>query len=146
MIKYKELKNYKYELVENYSHKININLSDVKSPKNPELQFYLFISNTGFLRIKSGYCWDGPSGISVDTKNFMRGSLVHDALYQLIRQNVLPESYREFADELLYKICIEDGMSKFRAWYVKKAVRLFGKSSATPQNNLEEQELILEAP
>jgi len=47
----------------------------------------------GGLLIKAGYSWDGPSGSAIDTKNFMQGSLVHDALYQLLRENILYESY-----------------------------------------------------
>jgi hypothetical protein len=143
-IKYRELKNYKYELMENFVFKININQSDLKEADLNQFP-YVYIKNN-LLKIMRGYCWDGPSGISFDTKNFMRGSLIHDALYQLMRQGILPESYRKYADELLYKICVEDGMSKPRAWYVLKAVRLFGKSSATAVNENEIQDLILEAP
>ncbi len=145
-IKYRELKDYKYELTETFYHKVDIDTSICHMPSTIDWNFYIFLSPNGFLKIKSGYCWDGPSGISFDTKNFMRGSLIHDALYQLIRQRVLPESYREYADQLLKKICIEDGMSKFRAEYVYRAVRLFGESSARPQPEKENQDIILEAP
>lgn len=87
-----------------------------------------------WLRIRSGYAWDGPSGPTVDTSNFMRGSLVHDALYQLIREGQLPEDTRHAADQLLRRMCREDGMSAIRAWWVYRAVRLFGKTAADPAN------------
>lgn len=94
---------------------------------------WLYLERDGVLRIREGYCWDGPSGPSVDTASFMRGSLVHDALYQLMREGRLPLSLRGAADDLLQLHCREDGMSWLRAWYVRKAVGWFGKSSAEPQ-------------
>jgi len=84
---------------------------------------YIRLSTDGKLWLKRGYCWDGASGIAVDTKNFMRGSLVHDALYQLIREGHLNRKvWKIKADKELRRICILDGMSKFRAWYVYRAV------------------------
>ncbi len=92
---------------------------------------YLQLSINGELDIKTGYMWDGPSGPTIDTESFMRASLVHDALYQLIREGVLPvKPYRKRADKLLLKICEEDGMSFVRRQYVYQAVRWFGESSA----------------
>jgi hypothetical protein len=81
--------------------------------------------------MKAGYAWDGPSGPTWDTDTFMRGSLVHDAMYQLMRLGCMDRVHRCYADELLRDICIEDGMWSFRAWYVYKAVRSCGESAAT---------------
>jgi len=64
----------------------------------------------------------------------MRGSLVHDAFYQLMRIEKMTPSYKDYADRLLQKICIEDGMSRFRAWYVFQGVRLFGGGNAKPDS------------
>jgi len=99
----------------------------------------LSLSKNGLLRIRCGYCWDGPSGPTIDTKNFMRGSLLHDALYQLIREGYLAEDeWRKYSDDLLREICLEDGMSRLRAWYVYKSVRWFGGASAhTPRKLIE---------
>jgi len=80
------------------------------------------------LTIHEGYAWDGASGPTIDTKSFMRGSLVHDALYQLISTKKLGKEHRRDADKVLYRICREDGMSWFRAKYVYYAVRKFGES------------------
>ena len=82
---------------------------------------------------EKGYAWDGPSGPAIDTKNFMRGSLVHDACYQLMREGLLPQDKRKPSDVLLWLICLDDGMSRTRADYVYHAVRTFAGRSARPR-------------
>lgn len=142
-MKYIELKNYKYQVVEDYSLKVNIYPEeDIFEPN--EKKPFIKLSKKGILTIFEGYAWDGASGIAIDTKNFMRGSLVHDALYQLMRQKRIKLDYREYSDQILKKICIEDGMSNIRAGWVYQAVRTFGESSATPTSKKEQ--IILEAP
>jgi hypothetical protein len=122
---YRKIRRYKYQLMEPYQLKTGIKGYQVDTP-------YLKLAEDGLLEISKGYAWDGPSGPTIDTLNFMRGSLVHDALYQLIRIQGIPPAYKEYADLLLKKNCLEDGMSKFRASYVFHAVRLFGGPSAKP--------------
>jgi hypothetical protein len=96
---------------------------------------YIKLSISGILKIKEGYAWDGPSGPVIDTLNVMRGSLIHDALYQLMRTKYLDhDTYREDADKILRKIILEDGTWKFRAWYIYQGVRLFGNPFADPKN------------
>jgi hypothetical protein len=127
-IKYRKLDSYKYQLMERYVHATQWAL-----PKALETSGrWVVLSKTGRLTLKKGYAWDGPSGPTIDTKNFMRGSLVHDALYQLIRERLLPGSKRKPADVLLWLICLEDGMSRPRADYVYHAVRTFGGLAARP--------------
>lgn len=88
---------------------------------------------TGLLTLKAGYAWDGPSGPTVDTPSFMRGSLVHDALNQLMREEHLPaKTYRKTADEILREMCVEDGMWPVRAFWVYHAVRRFSDPAADP--------------
>jgi len=123
-IKYK--KGYKYQLVETYSHNIGICPSDFLRTE------YLQIDPDGYLTIKKGYAWDGASGPTVDTKSSMRGSLVHDALYQMIRLGLLDKSYREKADLFLYEICREDGMLWIRANVWEKFVRFFAGGASRP--------------
>jgi hypothetical protein len=60
----------------------------------------------------------------------MRGSLAHDGWYQLLRMGLLKPETREAGDELFYKLCIEDGMSKFRAKYALWALRRFAGYAA----------------
>ena len=95
---------------------------------------YIQLSSYGWLTIYAGYSWDGPSGIAIDTKNFMRGALVHDALYQLLRGGYLPQHERIVADRILKHICREDGMSKIRAWWVFQGVHRFASFAASPRN------------
>jgi len=91
---------------------------------------YIQMTAAGELRIRAGYCWDGASGPTIDTKNTMLGSLIHDALYQLIREGWLDFSHRKAADVLLRDIMISKGMTKIRAriWY--RAVRKAAYKSA----------------
>ena len=97
---------------------------------------YFSLTLDGVLTVKTGYAWDGPSGPTIDTLNFMRGSLVHDALYQLMREGHLDAAkHRETADRLLQKMCQEDGMSALRAWWVYQGVRLGGGPAVDPASN-----------
>lgn len=114
---------WKYLLREDYSCETGITSAGAFTP-------YIILETDGRLTIKEGYAWDGPSGPAIDSADFMRGSLVHDALYQLIREKHLPMQARDEADRLLQKMCVEDGMWKVRAWWVYQAVSAFGKSSA----------------
>lgn len=126
-IQYKELKIYKYELTQTYE----IRLAEFKW----NLIHTKYFSNYGtgdYLTIRPGYKWDGPSGPTIDTDTFMRGSLVHDVLYQAIREGFLTLGHRKAADLILYRICREDGMSRIRANYVYYGVRAGGRSSAKP--------------
>ena len=126
---YRKIHRYKYQLVEDYYIKTGITITaDVRT-----LYGWLEFSKEGYLTIKKGYCWDGPSGPTFDTDSFMLGSLVHDAFYQLIREMKLPMSYRIKADRLLRVICLADGMSKARAWWVYWGVRKGGKKAAKPR-------------
>ena len=93
------------------------------------------LTNEGLLTIEPGYAWDGPSGPTFDTPSFMRGSLVHDCLYQLLRETdfgafATHAERREQADVLLYEICIKDRMWKWRARWVLSAVRKGGGPAA----------------
>jgi len=87
---------------------------------------WVSLSPSGVLHISKGYAWDGASGPVFDTKTVMRASLVHDALYQLMREEVLDARWLHAANDELYRICLADGMSKFRAWYIHQGVEWFG--------------------
>jgi hypothetical protein len=128
-IKYRE--GYKYQLAEDYSIQTNI------KPEKEVQSEYIILAPAGLLIIKKGYAWDGASGPTIDTKSSMRGSLVHDALYQLVRMGLIDTPNRDYADELLRKICIEDGMWRIRAnvWWtiVDKFAGLAIRPSSEPQ-------------
>ncbi len=133
MIKYRSLKGYKYQLTKRYCITIPIKpLSKITAP-------FLRLGKTGRLQILKGYAWDGASGPTWDRprKHIMRGSLVHDACYQLIEEEWLHlglhAENRLIADKLLRQILLEDGMGRFRAWYYYKAVRWFGGKYCEPK-------------
>jgi len=85
---------------------------------------YIRLEMAGVLTLFDGYMWDGPSGPMRDTKTAMRGSLVHDALYQLLRMGLLDyDPCKRQADELFQRICIADGMGRFRAWYALRGLK-----------------------
>lgn len=134
MIKYR--KGYKYQLADDY-----VVETGLQPGTNIETHF-IDLNVFGELTIRKGYAWDGPSGPTFDTKNFMRGSLVHDALYQLMRQGRLPQSFRDPSDRLLQAICREDGMSAARAWWVYTGLKYGGAAAAKVENQKE----VFEAP
>jgi hypothetical protein len=126
-ITYRELHGYKYELMENCELPIEICGLFINTP-------YISLTEDGWLVIKKDYAWDGASGPAFDTKTIMRGSLVHDALYQLMREGFLNrKTHRKYADQLLKKICLEDGMWKLRANWVYWAVQSFAKRNSEPE-------------
>jgi hypothetical protein len=118
---------YKYQLKQTYQLGIDIR------PEQDICTEYIDLDTQGALTIAKGYAWDGPSGPTLDTVSFMRGSLVHDALYQLMRDGYLDRAkHREPADRLLQTLCKEDGMWSLRAWWVYHGVRLFADPAADP--------------
>jgi hypothetical protein len=123
---------YKYQLVKTCKFDVNI------KPEEDIVTDFIDLTAAGLLAVKKGYAWDGPSGPTIDTKNFMRGSLVHDALYQLMRNKLLDkDQWRAQADLELKRICIEDGMSAIRAWYVHRAVHKAASLAADPSHRKE---------
>ena len=120
---------YKYQLVRDYSVIIDIVNETVDSE-------YIKLRPDGQLIIKKGYAWDGPSGPTIDTKDSMRGALIHDALYQCMRDYGLDrDKYKDVADTEFRKACVEDGMSWLRASYMYYGVKVFGAKSTKPEGN-----------
>jgi hypothetical protein len=117
-------RGYKYQLVNDYRVQTNILPGyDIETE-------FVQLERAGVLTIRHGYSWDGPSGPTVDTANFMRGSLVHDALAGLLRDLYLDRSvWFTPINRELQKICIEDGMSRIRAIGVFVGVEYLGGRS-----------------
>lgn len=126
-IKYKS--GYKYHLAEAYY------IHTPFQPTRPVFHEYITLSADGDMCIFAGYAWDGPSGPALDTKSAMRGSLVHDAGYELLRRKMLPEETRKQWDIFYHDICVEDGMWRWRAVLHFNALRLFGQPAADPAND-----------
>lgn len=92
---------------------------------------FIKLTKDGVLVAKANYAWDGPSGPTFDTPDFMAGSLVHDELYQLMREGVLnTEQCRKIADETLIEVCKEDGMGVLRRGWVYAGVRIGAAQAA----------------
>ncbi len=121
--------DYKYQLAEGYEMTISI------KPKSDIKTEFIDLDTDGKLTVKKGYAWDGPSGPVKDTVENMRASLVHDALYQLMRNKELStRTHRKAADQEFKDICKADGVSNFRASVYYKGLRKFGKPAASPQH------------
>jgi len=130
---FEKLEGYKYRVKEVQDHTLpgfDLGL---------EYQHEYFFLRKSKLAIKKGYAWDGASGPTWDDKTNYRGSLVHDVLYQVLRESPLTDStrsmFRAMADKYLIELCLEDGMSKLRAklWYF--FIRRFGKKASLPGND-----------
>lgn len=120
--------DYKHQLAEGYVVEVPI------LPKTDIKTEFIELDIVGQLTIKMGYAWDGPSGPVIDTNENMRASLVHDALYQLMRHGHLSaRTWRKTADKIFRDLCKADGVSGYRAntWY--RALRKFGKPAASPE-------------
>lgn len=143
-IHYRKITQYKYQVMETCSFSIGIKPAEEIVEPKPPVKTYIHLSKEGVLTISEGYAWDGPSGPTIDTKNFMRGSLVHDALYQLIRQKALAMEDRLYADQLLRRMCRTDRMSALRAFIVYLGVHWFGASAARPKDK--KDVVVIEAP
>lgn len=79
------------------------------------------------LYIAKGFAWDGPWPLP-RFECAMRASLVHDALYHLMRSGGLSWGRREWADGVFRALCLEDGMPPWLATVCYWAVRAFGGS------------------
>ncbi len=119
---------YKYQLVDGERFH-----TQIRPPERIDTTF-LNLHPSGRLLVLPGYAWDGPSGPTWDTKNSLRGSLAHDALYQLIRQGYLPFETWKQADVELDKVLKEDGMWWPRRAYWMAGLKLAGGSAAKPSN------------
>ena len=120
-VRYKS--GYKYQIAETFRCQTDI------YPEETLCSPFMELNVDGLLTLFPGYACDGPSGPTFDTKSFMRAAFVHDAIYQFMREGVLSIS-RKKADELLRRICIEDGMCKVRAWWVYQGVRIGAERAA----------------
>ena len=118
-IVFDKIKGYKYQTPFNrYRH---TECPDV------ECNEYLSIKD-GVLVIGKGYCWNGSSGPAIDTAKCMTASLVHDAYYQMFREECLDRDiWRLYADKQYHKYCIEDGMWKWLANLRYKVIRKCGE-------------------
>jgi hypothetical protein len=133
-IKYR--KGYKYVLAADYTL-----FTGITPPKSLVFKWAI-LSNNGYLTIIHDYPWDGASGPTIDTRDAMRGPLVHDVIYEMIRLGYLEPKWKTRADDLLKEILLEDGMNPIRAEIWEEGVEHFGRSSTL----IDAEAKVLEAP
>lgn len=87
------------------------------------------LHKNGLLSVKPGFTF-GASGPTIDTKSSREASCIHDAIYHLSDMGLFEGDdsgkMRGIADNLLYKICIENGMYRWRAKAWLKTLEIFG--------------------
>ncbi len=126
-------KGLKYQLAKDYKARVSLHLTrkyDIWAGD------FVALSALGVLSIKKGYAWDGPSGPTFDTRNFMEASLVHDVLYELMRKGHIPFGAPEriAADMELIRIAKAEGMSWPRRMWVYSGLRIGARFAANPKN------------
>ena len=139
--------SYKYKI----NHSVGIQLDkysklkgnlNVKNKIGGKDTVFVQLNGGGKMNIKKGYAWDGSSGPSIDTKENMFASLIHDALYQLMRRNegclggMTRYRFRRNADLIFYKLCRANDMSWPRAGWHYTGVRRSGKNSTKYNPNV----------
>lgn len=89
----------------------------------------VILRRNGLLTVKPGFDF-GASGPTIDTKSSREASCIHDAIYYLSDKGLFEgdnsRKMRGIADNLLYKICIENSMYEWRAKAWLKSLEIFG--------------------
>ena len=125
-VKYQD--GYKNFLCESYKDKVAI------YPGKGIKTDYGSLDEKGNVEIYRKFVWDGCSGPTITTKTTIRGGLLHDFLYRLMKHGLLGSSWREQADKEFKIRLLEDRCNRFRAWYFHFSVVAFGVSSINPKN------------
>ena len=139
-IEYKKLpwkwrRKYKYELTQAHTMLLRDLPAGVQLKEHRSKYIVLTKNSHGewWLTVKEGYRWDGVSGPTWDTDNTMRGGLIHDVLFQLMRGRVLAQNCFEWVNRLFRNILLEDDICMFRASYYFWAVQHFAHRYARPK-------------
>ena len=114
-------KGYKYQL------KGNVFIQTRLMPEKPAIiQGFIFLGTDGKLFIYNSYAWNGAT-CAPDFKCNMLAVLVHDALFQLIQEGLLPDYHFKECNEELRDIMIMEGTPKLIAEVFYFGVNTFGK-------------------
>ena len=129
-------KGYKYQT--SYLFQIQTEIA----PDHDIITDLITLTTAGLLVIQPYYAWDGPSGPMIDTKGTMTPSLVHDALYQLMRMGFLAQKWRVLVDTLFKTMIIVKAKIKWwgrvRANYAFRGLQLAHGKAAKPRNKKKE--------
>jgi hypothetical protein len=113
---YRKIHGYKYQTTQDVVYRTGWGLPNRASTR----MGWVRLSAEGVLTVQKGYCWDGASGWTFDTPSTMRASLVHDALYQLMREGELPQDFRLPADICLKRIMLTDYRGSWPKWHAAR--------------------------
>jgi len=122
---------YRYQLAEDF---------DMHTPIRPmggltAESEYITLTGNNRLYIKAGYAWNGANFVA-DRPGNMRAALVHDALYQLMRLDLVDRrTQRRPADRLFVKMCREDGIGFILARAYAIGLWVGGKPSTMPTSS-----------
>ena len=111
-------RRYKYRTTEEVTYETGWRLLDGQDVQTE--MGYVHLSAEGLLTIQRGYAWDGASGPTLDTPSTMLASLVHDALYQLLREGKLQQRWRLSADRLLKRIMLKAYSGNWPKWHAAR--------------------------
>lgn len=111
MIRY--LKDMGYVLSEDHAVQTPIDGADI-------IDAWWRLFPDGRLIIFAGFAWDGPSGPTLDTKDSLRASLVHDVFCIAMRDGRLDFSRQDAVNNFFRQQCIDAGMPEWRAglWHL----------------------------
>lgn len=124
---------YKYYLEEAVS--VQTSLRPVQSAIVPG---YIFLGVDGKMIIYSRYAWDGATG-GVNFKGNRLAVLVHDAIYQLIREGLIDDvNVKAQSDKGLRDMMIAEGSWKWIANFFYFCVSNFGNAFATNKKKVYE--------
>jgi hypothetical protein len=112
-----------YRLEEDYDVPYNTGILGYQL--NIPMKFAL--NKAGWMVVKKGFLWDGPSGPAINTVSCMGASLAHDALYGALRKRYIIKSHKKAADKLYRRMLKGAGVGYVRRWYHWAAVAVFGR-------------------
>src|SRR3990167_8808836 len=129
-------KGYKYQVAEDFL------IQTPFYPKEAIVTRFIVLNINGLMLIREAYAWDGASGPTLDTDDTMTPSLVHDAFYQLLREQLLSQDWRPKIDEYLGSLMKDraatweplKSIQYARAALWSRETKKFAGEAASPKN------------
>lgn len=109
---------YRHQLVRDYEQYV---ASAGLYPLEPGGNEFVQLTIDGRLLICAGYAWNGANWPAINTKSFVRPSLVHDAFRQLWELGVIDDVGLAASDRLLGTMLREDGLviANRQPWFAR---------------------------
>lgn len=141
------IEGYKYEVAKDWL-RVTFIKGYEKQLVGRDGTIFASLDNEGVLHIRRGYLSDGTSFALLNTKNSLRGAILHDTLCQFVREGMLPESLGEQIDAEARSVWFET-MSATRAHAQYRGLRIaraFGADFCKRRvNDQEQQEQLIAA-